>query len=963
MIRTTALCALGGLLLAATSPLTAQTTPLDRDVDFVRKLATELRFIPLAQQEVDRLQTQYRDSKDFKKVFQLGIEVALVGARSDPNREQRRSLFRESLDKSREFIDRYPDDPVTDDARRTYVQACYEFGQFLLDELELARESSPDKVPELESTAAEVFRNAVAECDRVIAGLSDALYDDGSERQSKYFAMRLYKGMLQRETAQAVRADRGALSGIARDTLENLVFDAGEERLIGQRAFFEMSRIGEVLGEYQRAFKDYQMTIGTIRTALDEADEHGVPIEAQELMFYLLQEASDRAAICLFQQGDIDGTLKFIEGFRADLKKYGAENSDVFEVAHPFYGHPVFLTEAQAWAESGKPELVSKALEQVERINQEHENDIIGLRAKQVLEDILSLKADAVSGALLFEVAKGAYQERNYESAIQGFKRAYAAMSEAERDKLGLELWGVMARSFALEERYLEATLAAIHGLESHGRTAGGDPESVADTMYNAFGLYRRDTKNEDDPAIADLTSRVTRLAAEYGGEESEAKLRWREGNNLLNDRKYAEAASTFAKIPKGTPYYEPAQGRIVVCYQIAEQFDKARDTIRAYLDWTQSPENALPGDRSDLKQIRAETVATMAFYDAYLDYLECTGQTAAKTTDATRYQPTIDKIAAFLSAHRDDGANYVGRAYDMMARLYAQLGQIQKAEETYRTLRTLEPNSALVPLLATQIFRSHYDAVQALETEYTALEQRGVTGPEIDGVAKRLEAARRAAVASGIDYLDNASSPQYGVLYNTMDIAADLAKDDDAMWPTVERVGRKITELFSNDPQEGEKVAKFVTPSLGEALLRQRNFRDAVPFLQAAVAARPNDYPVKRLLSLAQGGWFEFSKRGALQEVVGLDQPKEAYERHWNEYRKYIRFLGVEDYSIEWYEFYWECYMFAHRAGAKGDSEMKRLAETLFGKARSIDDFETLRKHRGKRGVELYQLFTAVHG
>ena len=101
--RSTAFAALSCALLSA-APATAQTTRLERDVEFVRKLAKDLRFIRLAQLEVKNLAQKHRQSERFKQVFQLGIEVSLIGARSHPDRDERRTLFKDALERSKEFI-------------------------------------------------------------------------------------------------------------------------------------------------------------------------------------------------------------------------------------------------------------------------------------------------------------------------------------------------------------------------------------------------------------------------------------------------------------------------------------------------------------------------------------------------------------------------------------------------------------------------------------------------------------------------------------------------------------------------------------------------------------------------------------------------------------------------------------------------------------------------------------------
>ena len=65
-----------------------------------------------------------------------------------------------------------------------------------------------------------------------------------------------------------------------------------------------------------------------------------------------------------------------------------------------------------------------------------------------------------------------------------------------------------------------------------------------------------------------------------------------------------------------------------------------------------------------------------------------------------------------------------------------------------------------------------------------------------------------------------------------------------------------------------------------------------------------------------------------------------------------------VKKYSLEWYEFMWESYWFAKQAG-KQDSKYKDIAGKFYRKARSTDDFASLRRF-GAKGVELINYFKA---
>ena len=944
-----------GILLTGITPILAQaTTPLEREIEFVRKLAADLGFVSLAKSELAALQKEYRGNDEAKRVRQLSIDISLLGARADARPEERRRLFKEAVEASQEFIRHYADEPVADQARRTLLEASFDYGQFLVDEIDLAAEDEPEKLAELRAAAAEVFQGGIEAATQVQTRLAPKRREDGSAAQRDYYVAWLYKSMLQREYARvAEERDRNTIADMSRETFEELILDVGEETLLGQRAWFEMSKLGEVLGDLDNAFRDFEATIDTIVTALDSKDVD-LPLDIRESMINLLQEAYDRAAETLFALGRIDDVIAFCQQFRESLKKYGAENADPFEIAHPRFGHPVFLVEARAMAETGKPELVSQALAQVQRINEQHPSDIIGVRAKNALRQILEGGAN-VSGVLLFEVAKGAYQEREYDRAIHGFKRAYGVMTPEEKTRLGLETWATVATAYGLQNRYLESTLAAIKALEDHGRDDPAAAEAAAEKMERAWNLFLRDVKGST-PVTDALGENVIRLITAHGGEGSAAKGLYRDANRLVNENKFDEAAAAFARIAKDTPYYEPSQSMLVQMWQRAGDFGKARAAAKAYQAWVATPEAAL--EARELQVTRDSALTTVEFWLTYLDYLEATGQ-AGTAADPTRYDAIIAAMQRFVDQRGKRDPGLAGRSFDMIARMQSDLGRIDKAEENYRTLRSADPNSPLVPALATAIFKAHWDMVKAIETERQGLIAAKGSQSDLAATERKLTTARRAALAMVVDYTENSAEPAFDILYAGVLIGKDLTD-----WPTVERIGRKCIQMFGSDPRTKKNVDQWVLPAVGEALMRQSNkFADAVSLLSAAAEANPSDYPVKRLLSLAQGGWFEFDDRGNITEVLGMDDPVPAYDRYYVEYQRYALNTnrGVTDYSLEYYQFYLEAFMLAKRASRK-NSEYKVYAETIYNKARGrLDDFKTL-KDLGPDGLKIYNLFQSVN-
>ncbi|MCA8944517.1 MAG: hypothetical protein KDB80_18290 [Planctomycetes bacterium] len=933
--------------IAAVAPSATAQDHLARDVEFVRNLATKLRFIDLAQAEAEALQKSHRDSADFKLVAQLGIEISLIGARAHPDREQRRTLFKEALEKSAEFIDRYNGERVADDARVTMVQACVRYGEFLLEEIEVARDEDPDQVPELEEKAAEIFRRGVDECDTFMKSNEDKIANDGV-LESQYYFVWLNKAILQRENARAIKKDAKPLASLARETFENLILEIGEESLMGLRGWFEMSRVNEVLGDYEAAVSDFGDTIAGIQEVLT-SDQLELSQYVRDRLFELLQEAYDASANALFKDGKIEEVLELCRKYRQDLVELGSadEGADPFEIASPTSGHGAFLIEARAMAESGDPEQMSAALALVQKINDAHPNDIIGIRAKSVLKDLTSRSTAVVSGSTLFEVAKGEYQQRNYEAAIAGFKRAYQAMDATERKENGLELWRYIGRSFGIEKRYAEATLAFARALEAHGDD-GGKVEATAENLEQAFGWYYRSAQRDEDRAMRQLQTRVSSLITRFGGKSNQAKRRWKDATDALNRKKYDEAVEILSQVTPDSPYYEPAQARRISVLQELERYDEARKVIADYRTWLTTPAAELPADdKTGMAARRQQTIAAMAYFDAAIDYDQYCPLNGKK--DPTKFPAIIDALNNFLDQHKQLGESYFPSAYYRLAFLHCELGDIEKAEEALRTLKKDFPAHQLIPAVTTRIFVSHTDRVKALETEYEAMIKAG-NAQNTRRAHEALQRARRAALALGLDYSSSDPDPNYSILASSLNLA-EAVKD----WPNVEKLANQIKERFGEDKKYQKKIELYVQPSLCEALVRQKQFRRAEEVLKATIEANPGNYPLKRLLALTLGGWVEIDESLNPVVVSGLDRYEEAYLLMFQEYQVYVK-AKIDKYSLDWYQQHWETYWFARNAAAK-DTKFVRYSQVLFNQAKANEDFATL-KSLGPEGDRIYQLF-----
>ena len=585
---TGAKCAAIALAISSLSPaLFAQD--LVREIDFVRALAKELKFIELAKSEADRLASTYRGAGDQDRIAQLSVEVAYYGARSRNNRAQQRNLFKEAVDKSRELIDRSTDADVKLQAQSTLASASQDFGQFLVEELDIARDQAPESVPKLAEETIDVLKGGKEACAAVKQALSSQRED--AQKDIEHGLMWMKGAVLTREQAKADKENREILVDRAIEDLEEFVLDYGEESALGLRGLFEIAQCYEVKGEMDEAVTWYTDTIDQITLALNEAFEGNIDLSSdmQGFLFAMMQEVYVRAGETMAREGAA-GTEQLFADFRANIKKFGEEGLEVFDIVSPTFGHMMLLAESRYRAESGDPAKVQEALAMTKRINDKHPADYIGVRAKAVLSDILDVQKGLVSGALLLEIGKGDLQNKRYEAAIQGMRAAIAAMTPAEKKDLALDAHSMLGTAYRRTNRHLEAIIALGNGIRQFGVKGSDNATEVnpqaemssdmADTLDRSVSSHKRQTKS--DPFFKTFWEEHLALAATVstGGAN---KLYTKTGNSLFNAKKFAEAIAQLEQVTKDYVYYEQARVRLGRAQMAMGDFEASRKTINEY--------------------------------------------------------------------------------------------------------------------------------------------------------------------------------------------------------------------------------------------------------------------------------------------------------------------------------------------------------------------------------------------
>ncbi|MGC6489144.1 MAG: hypothetical protein ACON4Z_15960 [Planctomycetota bacterium] len=938
------------LALGALSPALLAQDKLGREINFVRALAKDMRFIELAKSEADRLAGEFRGAGDQDKIAQLAVEVAYYGARSRSDRSQQRALFKETVEKSQELIGRSSDGEVKLQAQSTLANATQDFGQFLIEELDIARSESPERVAELQTEAIDVLKAGKEACREVRGALESQRSDP--QKEIEFFLMWMKEAVLTREQAKADKENRGVLVDRSVEELEEMVLEAGEESALGLRGLFEIAQCYEVKGEIGEAIQWYTDTIEQITTALEEAQEGNLDLtlDMQGFLFGMMQEVYVRAGETMAREG-ADGTAELFANFRGHIEAFGEEDADIFDVVSEGYGHLMLLAESRWKAESGDPEKVQEALAMTQRINDKHPADYVGVKAKAVLADILALQKNLVSGALLFEVGKGDLQKKNYEPAIKSLRAAIAAMTAAEKQELGMEAYLMLGNAYRRTDRQLEAILALVEGARLFGDKADPKSNDAGDAIDRAVSAHKRETK--DDPYFQSFWNDAINEAAKIntGGAD---KVAYKEGTKLFNERKWTEAAAQFAKVTPEYVYYEQAAVRVARAYASAGDFAKSRAALAAYRKYV--ADNELHARDTGKQQVREAALASGAYNDVQIAYYEARGnKDFGLERDLAKYGAAVDTAKSFLTNFAADGEAYVPQVLAFLGRLHVDTGALDQAEQAYTQLKTKDATRAA--RLATEIFQEYQNQVKGLVAERDKGISEGKTDAQLAEQNAAIEAARRKLTALGTDYIKSSPKPQLAILVNTM-----LAWEQLQEWVRVDEVAKQTLEMYGDVTEESSKrvVDQLVRPMVGEALLQQRRFQEAYDMLIAAEEANPAQWELKRQIARALGGWFEFSNTGAAVREPGLDRPVEAYIRYYGDPEKSYRIWAtrpeIKKFSLEWYRFMWESYWFAKQAGKK-DSKYADTAAKFFRIARSTNEFATLLTY-GAEGKKIHSYF-----
>ncbi|HHI79316.1 MAG TPA: hypothetical protein ENK02_05010 [Planctomycetes bacterium] len=943
------------LLSFIASPLLAQgdtnkgKEAIQQEVRFIRKLAKDWGFVDLAKDALNQLRKEASESLDDQLLAQLEAEILYLGAKRIPDLDRRRQVLQKALQKFEDYLAQYGREEGALDVLYNLGEACEFFGEYLRQAQEA--EKDPDKRKTLQEELVQVYTKGIQACNDLMDRTEEKREESPKDRLY-YYRSWLRKGVLQREWGRVVPQDRTIKVKEAITTLEDMVLEIGEETPLGMIGLLEIAQCQDVLGDTEMAISQFSDTVEIVSERLRDQDNPVTPAQGM-LLFNILERAYVKTTEVLLREGKTKDVLKHLDNFKKISKEFERDPSYSL-------GDQILLNGAQALMDTGSQQNISQALETARNVARRHPTDFIGLKAKELIKQILSVASGNISAEALYQAASGDFQSEKFRQAIKGFKKVLVSLkTQDEKNKFGLRSWGKMGDAFRRQGRLLEAFYAFREGLKQFGST---DPDFASTLVDRLVGVVRLKKKlTNKDPFFKTLEEEANRIAVRTGG-RSRNRILWNKVQTALDSKDPKQALIPLNQISKDFLRYELVPVYKAIVHYKLKDFATARKELKSFLKYVKDPYNKLPPSEGQRISVREIAVGQARFYLGLMDAEEALGmgKMRGKKPDPTKLKNIVEAFRGFREKYKGNPslASFAQLASYYLIRGYIGLEQIETAELEYQRFSKDFPKSPQLSQAALVLFTARDGRVSAVRKEMEAIQKKAAKDASAEKDLLEIKNRFKLDVLKTLSfariYIQNEKNPDYAVLRKAAKLASEI-KD----WDQAELFLQKIIQVFGNSPKEKDKIDKFIKPELAEIYLRKMEFRKALKLLDDALKLRPKSYKLKLLKARALGGWIDMDQEGRIINPGGLERFEEAYQLLWGEkgYRRFIQSKKVKKYSLQWYRFYLDCLDMALKASRKGNSDYLTYAKSLFNIANSTDDFETLRG-LGAEGRKIYRLF-----
>lgn len=842
------------------APPQAEDSALVRqDVQFARGLAANYGYTDLAELVINQaMATSSLSESDLGLLLLTRCEIRKASARRIQKAADRLEALRLATDAYDEFLTQRADSPYARQAKVDIADIAYQYGE-TLSELFVASSPGEDEKQELLDSATAVFQPSLRGLNAMVGELEGKSESERSDTetvllyQSMFYRAQIYYYWGKLYPANSLERDDNVRR--ATQHLEDMALVVGEASRAGLLAYILMAKCYALAGdaEFSEEFFSHVATTAAPWSTIAEAEEAGVGSAEVDARRGIVQHAYAGMLEMFREFEDSESALRYASDFEAFL----SDNN----VLPNSSGYQALIESALLRANTGD---IGGALELAQRVLRENKGNINQLRAEQAIARILESAPSlaAIPLEALYQAAEGTYFSKDYDQAIEGFRRVLARLEgDRKAEEFGGKAYYYLGQCWMKKERWLEGAACFETGFELFSE----DEEYLERSAKAWFRLAELlAQKSSDDRVLLAYRDRAQQALMSVQSNAPDALL-W---NTAERDYKRAKemrsaargheagskpvrdaidafirASRSYGEIEKRSSYYEKAivqQGMCAV-YRSAWESGAADEAIRlfdSYLDeYVQNPDN-VPRDARERKR-RVEATAQADFYRRQVVYTfakEAVGDAAEES-----WRRMLALAQGYETRHPDQ-AGYVAESLRCQVEAHLALGDVTSAISVFEQMQANQVSAKRIGLAALIISGDFGAASEAAKDE----------------------SDRLAALRSQADYLS---------IYN---------RNSTPSSPSLIIEGRlrlEIGEAATAAKLLGEVLARF-GDELGSrtfglevdycrALLLQDKTGEVLPILERLYAEKENNRDVLDLYSRALGGWAEM-REGRPVEIPG---------------------------------------------------------------------------------------------
>lgn len=876
--------------LATAAP--RQDRVIDEQIEYARGLASSWQFIDLAEEILGDLEGASLTGSQREALALARSDVYVAGARTIGDDSQREGLFDQALDGYAAFVDSYPASIYIADARRSYVGAAMDYTTHMSD---LVEEAAGDEQAALRRKIEERVSSVLSSASEMVVELGD-MQGRTASQENLYWTLQLDRGRLLLALGKAAKDGAGYLT-LAEEEMGELAFFAPSESSFPQQAYMILGDVYLAQGRIEDAADTFayiaEDLITQDRESWTELREYITLPQVQFRWFYL-QGVTPSLIEAQMQSGNsAEGAnaglhllnIKNLENLdttiRGDLALVAAARA-LFDAGGVIGGtagganYRWFQTEEEAETAGFGARSIRPALELSLTLAldlAENDNGRVAARAKGLINDLIDSPGLSFGPDVLLQAAKGAYEARDFRSALTGFRRV---LDEVQSDPINAQLYGAevsyyMGECFRRQGRNIEAVMAYREGATTWVGNETYDGLN-AQAAYSALSRWMK-AGDSDSPVAKALQTEIARLVEDLGADSGNiywdlAERLWKEAveapNETIAARKFREAAAAYAQVPNDTAQYGAARSKIGVCFYRAGDLDEAATAFDEF-------ETELANAEGDIRKQLLAAFARVRYYQ---------GEVAIDTSNWSR---ALEVFGSYVSDFPTQ-VEFHDVALAKAVHAAVELGQIERALDLFERLVDAYPDSPQTRNAAGRLFTPLW------ETYRTAEKGSAERNEVIPPLSRVVELRNKLS-----------SSPSF-----------DMLRIESRLWIELEQYERaletldRINTAFADDEAYTEKLVTFVRPDLGVVYIQLDRLAEAHEILAPLVpdpldkdAPRPSSDVVRAYIK-SVAGWMkgEPTEPDVMPGVGGDEELKKALQ--WA-----VKLSGTEQtkYVPAWYE------------------------------------------------------------